>query len=118
MFKLDWLRRFFLGCLVLAAIGLLAGGGLLRWSLQSPDCTARIVQNQSAAAQYQQELEKASRVSRKAECTAYPAYVAALEKLEATAEMCGPAQATKRAAFPRYGAELAFQRRLMAERCA
>jgi hypothetical protein len=84
----------------------------------SAQCTSDLVSSEAAVVQRKVELDLATSRGGGNVCPAYQAYVASLEQASNTSETCGPAQMRRRSSFPHPAAELAFHRRIVAERCS
>ena len=100
----------------LAAAALVLGVGVIVARRESPRCTADLIDTAAAVERSRTAFQGASGQG-EAECVAYRTYVAALEKAQPVAAICGPLQKTKASAYPDASAELAFHRRLLAELC-
>ena len=97
-------------------IALVLGFGATMVRRESPRCTIDLVEIQAAVDRSRRDYQSVSGRG-EAECVAYRTYVAALDRSEPVAAICGPPQKTKPSAYPSAAAELAFHRRLLAERC-
>ena len=109
-------RRDILGGLF--ALALVAGVLILSLiPTRREACMEVIVEHQERANRFQDELARASLSGSQAECTAYRAYLAELEALDAKTAACSLRDQNHRGTSPAYGADLAFQRRLTASKC-
>jgi hypothetical protein len=110
-------KLIFIGfsCALLCA-GLIAFGDFSLVGRSRPTCTEALIHAESDLRESDKELMLISERGSKDKCDIYRKRFALLTKHRTTFEVCGPLQATKRAAWPVPHAELSFYGRLV-EKC-
>jgi hypothetical protein len=90
---------------------------LTAWPRFYPACTSELVQMTAALQRSTEELLRVTDAEPRALCSAYRKHVDALTAASPIFLACGPSQMTRRGAWPTVDAELAFYRKLVAEKC-